>query len=134
MSNFRPDTGGRRWPLIQIASSVLLSGGTGAAFPSMLLRLLAVLYGVCHALHAVPALRCSTKAWNKKLRLPLCLPGRSSSGSQELDGRTLPGGAPSPLRGPSLSPRLQRLGACALCLVATLLVDVAHPESQEVFE
>ena len=33
----------------------------------------------------------------------LCLP-RSSSGRQELDGRTLPGcGAPNPLRGPSLS-------------------------------
>ena len=31
-------------------------------------------------------------------------PGLSSSGSQELDKRTLPGcGAPSPLRGPSLS-------------------------------
>ena len=31
-------------------------------------------------------------------------PGRSSSSSQELDGHTLPGcGAPSPLRGPSLS-------------------------------
>ena len=34
----------------------------------------------------------------------LCLPRPSSSGSQELDRRTLPGcSAPSPLRGPSLS-------------------------------
>ena len=31
-----------------------------------LLRLLAVLYGACPALHAVPALACSTKARNKK--------------------------------------------------------------------
>ena len=37
-----------------------------------------------------------------------CLPRQSSSGSQKLDGRTLPGcGAPSPLRGPSPSPRLR---------------------------
>ena len=34
-------------------------------------------------------------------------PGRSSSGSQELDGLTLPGcSTPSPLRGPSLSFRM----------------------------
>ena len=31
--NFRPDTGGRRWPLIQVASSVALRGGAGPAFP-----------------------------------------------------------------------------------------------------
>ena len=43
-------------------------------------------------------------------------PGPSGSGSQELDGLTLPGcGAPSPLRVPSPSLRLCRLGACALC-------------------
>ena len=60
--NFRPDTGGRRWPLIQIASSVLLSGGTGAAFPSMLLRLPAALYGACPVLRTVPALGFCTKA------------------------------------------------------------------------
>ena len=53
---------------------------------------------------------------------------------QELDGRTLPGfGAPSPLRGPSLSFRPRRSGVCALCLAATLPADVDHPESQEVF-
>ena len=67
--NFRPDTGRRRWSLIRVASSVALRGGAGAAFPSTLLRLPAVLYGACPALCAVPALRCSTKAWNKKLRL-----------------------------------------------------------------
>ena len=64
----------------------------------------------------------------------LCLPRPSSSGSQELHGRTFPGGgAPSPLRGPSLSFRLRWSGACALSLAVTLLVDVDHPESQEVF-
>ena len=61
-------------------------------------------------------------------------PGPSSSGSQELDGCTLPGcGAPSPLRGPSLSFQSRWSGACALCLAATLPADVDHPESHEVF-
>ena len=64
----------------------------------------------------------------------LCLPRPSSSGSQELDGCTLPGcRAPSPLRGPSLSFRPCLLGVCALCLAVTLPGDVDHPESQEVF-
>ena len=44
----------------------------------------------------------------------------SSSGSQELDGRTVPGdGEPYPLRGPSLSFRVGQSGACALCLVSS---------------
>ena len=68
-------------------------------------------------------------------------PGPSSSGSQELDGRTLPWcGAPYPLCGPSLSFRKTQLGACTLCLFsgaglspATLPADVDHPEPQEVF-
>ena len=70
----------------------------------------------------------------------LCLPCPSSSGSQELDGRTLPGcGAPSPLRGPSLSFCPRQQGACALCRsvlgswsqAVTLPADVSHPESQK---
>ena len=67
-------------------------------------------------------------------------PGRSSSGSQELDGRPLPRcGAPSPLRGPSLFPRTPvrcvRLVSNLRIwpLAATLPADVDHPESQEVF-
>ena len=61
-------------------------------------------------------------------------PVPSSSGSQELDGHTLPGcGAPSPLHGLSLSFHLRLLGVCALYLAATLPEDVDHPESQEVF-
>ena len=64
-----------------------------------------------------------------------CLPCPSGSGSQGLDGRTLPGcGVPSRLRVPSLGPHPLRQGACALCLAATLPADVAHPESQEVFD
>ena len=85
--NFRPDTGGRRWTLIQVASSLSLRGGAGAAFPSMLLRLPAVLYGACHALHAVPALGCSTKARNKKGRL-LFVPSPSERLRQPEAART----------------------------------------------
>ena len=45
------------------------------------------------------------------------LPGPSSSGSQELDGRTLPGcSAPYSLHGLSLSFQAHQLGACAWCL------------------
>ena len=51
----------------------------------------------------------------------LCIPRRSSSGSQGLEGRTLPGcGTPSPLRGPSLGFRRCQSGACTLCLAVTL--------------
>ena len=67
--NFRPDTGGRRRSLIRVASSVALRGGTALLSLFTLLRLPAALYGVCPALRAVPALGCSTKARNKKLRL-----------------------------------------------------------------
>ena len=86
----------------------------------------------------------------------LCLPSLSGSGSQELDGRTLPGcGAPSPLLDPSLKfPRCQS-GVYTFCppltqpqsppapvgflrpvshLTVTLPADVDHPESQEVFD
>ena len=61
-------------------------------------------------------------------------PGPSSSGSQELDKGTLPGcGVPSPLCGPSLSFHPRQSGACALCLAATPLAEVNHPESREIF-
>ena len=33
MPNFRPDTGGRSWSLVQVASSIALREGAGAAFP-----------------------------------------------------------------------------------------------------
>ena len=102
--------------------------------PSTLLRLQAVLYEVCPALCAVPALVCSTKHGTKSCACFLCLPHPSGSGSQELDGHTLPRcGTPSPLRIPSPSPSPCLSGACTLCLATTLPADVDHPESQEVF-
>ena len=91
--NFRPDTGGRRWTLIRVASSVALRGGAGAAFPSTLLRLPAVLYGACPALRAVLPSGVPQKRRKKSCSCILCLPCQSGSGSQELDGRTLPGAA-----------------------------------------
>ena len=46
----------------------------------------------------------------------LCLPLPSSSGSQELDERALPGcGAPSPLHGPSFSYRAHWSGVTCVC-------------------
>ena len=107
--------------------------------PSTLLRLQVALQGVGPELHAVPVFGYSTKA-QTRLGCVLCLPRPSSSGSQELDGCTLRGcGAPSPLRGPSLSFRAP-VGCVRLAsileswpLTSTLLADVDHPESQEVF-
>ena len=69
----------------------------------------------------------------------LCLPGLSSSGSQELDKRTRPGcSAPYPLHGPaSVSAHASRVRLVSVLwswsLAGTLPVDVNHPESQEVF-
>ena len=59
----------------------------------------------------------------------LCLPRPSSSGSQELDWRTLPGcGVPSPLHGPSLSFRARRLGSPCVCFGE--LVSSRNPPSR----
>ena len=94
-----------------------------------------------------PCLACgsSFRVFHKSMDLvgpPFCaFPSLSSSGSQELDGRTFPGcGAPSPLRGPSLSFLCVPVGCVRLVsvlwswpLAATLLADVNHPESPEVF-
>ena len=60
-------------------------------------------------------------------------PGLSGSGSQELDGGTLPGcSAPFSLCGPSLS-FCAPSGASSLCLFLGAAVDVDHPDSQEFF-
>ena len=92
--NFRPDTGGRRWSLVQVAGFVAAGrGGPGAAFPSTLLRLPAAFYGACPALRAVPALGCSTKAWT---RLRLCFvpsPGQAAQAARSLTGALSPGAA-----------------------------------------
>ena len=135
--------------LIQVAISLVLRKGLVLLSPlsfsgSQLFYMERALRCVQFQPSGVP-LKCGTKS----CPCFLCLPCQSGSGSQELDGRTLPGcGAPSPLRGPSLSfprasqvpapsvlhapspsPCLWRLGACALCLAATL-----PGESQEVFD
>ena len=92
--------------------------------PSTLLRLQPALQGTGPELCVLPRpkpLRFRFSGTPQKCRLGwacvLCLPRLSCSGSQELDGRTLPWcGAPYPLCGPSLSFRKTQLGACTLCL------------------
>ena len=113
MPNFRPDTGRRRWTLIQVAGSVALRGGAALLSP---LRC-----SGSRLLYMAPALRCARfqpsgvpqKRGTKSCACFLCLPRLSGSGIQELDRRTFPGcGAPSALRVPSPSPRPRWPGAC----------------------
>ena len=125
---------GRGGLLFRFASSIAVWGGWDAAFPIYPAQ------APGRSVRSVPCVACSSsfrvlhKSTDSVAPAFCAFPGRSSSGSQELDGRTLPGcGAPSPLRGPSLSFRSCRSGKCALCLAATLPADVDHPESQEVF-
>ena len=120
--------------LFRFASSVVLRGRGGRCFPCLRCSGSRRLYME----RALCCVRFQFSGTPQKRGLScacvLCLPCLSSSGSQELDGRTLPGcSVPSPLCGPSLSFCPCQSGACALCLAATLPVDVDHPESQEVF-
>ena len=125
VSNFRPETGGRRWSLVWVclfshavgrearcrqislacvgrthsvpATLGLPRSRVSVLSPSTLLRLPAAPYGVCPALRAVPVFRFSTKAQTQVGPAFCAFPGPTSSGSQELDARTVPGcGAPSP--------------------------------------
>ena len=93
-----------------------------------------------------PCVACSSSFWIfhksvDSIGPAFCaFPCPSSSGSQELDRRTLPGcGAPSPLRGPGLFPltpvRYVRLVSFlgSWPLATTLPVDIDHTEPQEVF-
>ena len=72
--------------LFRFASSLALQGGSGAAFPSMQLRLPAVLYGVCPALRAVPALRCSTKARTQLRLRSVPSPAQAAQAARSLTG------------------------------------------------
>ena len=63
--------------------------GVSVPSPSILLRLLAALYGASPVLSAVPVFGSSTKA-QIRLRLRVVFPGHSGSGSQGL-ARVLPG-------------------------------------------
>ena len=143
MSNFRPDTGGQRWFLVQVrlfspaaeragrcrqmslacvrsTRSVPATLGlpplTGVYFPRLHCSGSRLLYRE----QALRCVRFQFSGTPQKRRLGwacvLCLPRPSSSGSQEPDRRALPGyGAPSPLRGPSLSFCTRRLGAPCVC-------------------
>ena len=103
---------------------------------STLLWLQAALQGAGPELRAVPVFRYSTKAQTCS---GLCFVPSLARAAQAARSLTsaLSRGAPYPLRGPSLSFRARWLGApCVLgswSLAATLLADVNHPESQEVF-
>ena len=145
MSNFLPDTGGQRWSLVYVACSVSLRGGRGAAgryrwlvcvgsSHSVLATLGLPRSQVCAipiytaqapgcCIWSGPCVACgsSFRVFHKRVDLvghEFCaFPGLSTSGSQELDGHTLPGcGALSPLHGPSLSFHTCQSGVCALCL------------------
>ena len=144
VSNFCPDTSGRRWSLVYVR---LFSRALGRKGRCRLMSLACV-----GSTRSVPATLGLPRSWVCAFpvytaQAPGCsiwsgpciacgssfrvlhksadsvgpafcaFPGRSSSGSEELDGCTPTGcGAPSPLRGPSLSFCPCQLGVCALCL------------------
>ena len=117
VSNFRPDTGGRRWSLVQVRWFSRAAGragrcrqispcvGSTRSVPATLG--LPPLMGVCfprlhcsgsRLLYMERALRCvrfqfsdSPQKHGLGWACVLCLPHPSSSGNQELDWRTLPG-------------------------------------------
>ena len=98
--------------------------------PTTLLRLQAALQGAGPEVRALPRpkpLRFHFPGPPQRGSLgpAFCaFPGASSSGSQELEERTLPGcGAPSPLRGPSFSFRLSG----APCVTSGELVSSRNP-------
>ena len=82
---------------------------------STMLRLQAALQGACPELCVVPVFGYSKRA--DSVGPAFCaFPSLSSSGSQELDGRTLPGcSEPYPLCSPSLSFHAHQLGALCVC-------------------
>ena len=138
MPNFRPDTGGWRWSLVQVASSIALRGvGRGAVFPVYTTQAPGCsIWSVPCSMHGSSP-RVFHKSADSAAPAFCAFLSSSSSGSQELDWRTLPSmvpasvsapvsqvPVPSPLRIPSPSPHPSRLGVCTLFLAATLPVDV----------
>ena len=143
MSNFRPDTGGRRWSLVQVRlfSPAVGREGTADKCPWRVWGVLAVIrphwvcphsLRVCFPVYTAQAPGCSTESGpcvgcGSSFRVlhksadpvgpAFCaFPGPSSSGTQELEERILPGcDEPSPLRGPSLSFCARRLGVPCVC-------------------
>ena len=112
VSNFRLDTGGRRWTLIQVAGTVTLPGGTCAAFPSALLRLLAAPYGACPALRGSSP-RVFHKSADSAAPVFCAFPVRAAQAARSLAGalspvwRLLPSASPAPV--PCLATTLQNL-------------------------
>ena len=153
MSNFRPDTGGRRWSLVQVhlfsravgrerhcRRMSLACVGSTLSVPTTLG--LPPLTGVCFPrlhcsgswlLYREQALCCmqfqflgTTQKRGLGWACILCLSHWSSSGSQELDEGTLPGfDAPHPLRGPSLSFWAHQSGAP--CVPSGKLISGCDP-------
>ena len=146
---------GRGGPLFRLLVPSCCGEGLALLSLSTLLRLPAVLYGVCPALRAVPALGGSTKARNKKLPPAFCaFPSPATQAARSLMGslslgavRLLPSAVPasvsahasrvcvpSPLRIPSPSPR-PRLSVPAPCVLPQPSQRMSyHPESQKVFD
>ena len=89
MSNFHPD---RQAEVVSCSGSLVQSRcGEGAVSLSMLLRLPAVLYGVCPALRAVPVFGSSTKVWTR-LRLRFVpSPAGTAQAAGSLTGTLSPG-------------------------------------------
>ena len=132
------------WSLQCLISTLTQAGGSGLLFRllvpsccgergallslSLLLRLLAALYGACSALHGVPVFGYSTKA-QTRLRLRFApSPALAAQAARSLTGALSPGAVRLL---PFMTPA--SVSASALYLTTTLPVDVDHPESQEVF-
>ena len=109
--------------VVSCSGSLVLSctGRVGAAFPIYTAQAPGC------SIWSMPCVACGSSFWIfhksvDSVAPALCaFPSLSSSGIQELDRCTLPGcGAPSPLRGPSLSLHPCQSGACILCLATTI--------------
>ena len=154
MPNFCPDTGGQRWSVTQVASSIALWGGAGAAFPIYAAQApgCSIWSVPCTVRGSSP--RVFHKSAEQKAAPAFCaLPILAAQAARSLTGALSPGAAglfpsavavsvsahanrvcaPSHLCVPSPSPHPCVSGACALCLAMTLQADVDYPESQEVF-
>ena len=112
--------------LIQVAGSIALRGGAGAAFPVYAAQ------APGRSIWSGPCIACSSsfRVFHKSTD---SVGPEFSSGSQELDGRTLRGCMSLvSVRAPVGCMRLVSvLGSWPLAV--TLPEDVDHPESQEVF-
>ena len=88
---------------------------------------------------ALPLLAVPVFGYSTKVRTWLCLRfvpslARAAQAARSLTGALSPGVVRLlPSTAPALVSARAWSGACALCLAATLPVDVDYPESQEVF-